>query len=323
MSSRSLALIYAAMLCRVCSVLITETTPGCVPESEFTQHNCRCKKYTGYNVVRNDSTTNSTVLLSCRIPFVCVAARASARWTLSGLDAGNLIFSTGLDGPVLYRGINGLTIGSRDGVALDTGTGYMYVRTNIPKLLSKINCSATVYVFPPKSRTRTPAVPIEKRTTGAIMTAPTTTMTTETTETTETTILTTILTTSLTTITETIRTTILPTTIATAPTSFPTDEIAVTEPVLNSVPFQTFGDSIAVTIPLISEEDQTPLFIILGLIILCLALSLLLAVLYARGALGHRGGQWDTFAPNTRLRLPRMPRSLRDHDVAEAEPALP
>lgn len=309
MSLRSRVLLGVVVLCKLWSTSVAEATADCVAESEFTQHKCRCKKYTGYNVIRNDSVTNSTVLLGCPIPTVCVHARVNARWTLSGLDAGSLILDTNVEGPYLLRAIDGYTIGPQHGVAIDLSTGYMFVRTDFPKLLLKINCSATVYVFPSRSDGRTTSGTVERKTAvdGTMTTALTTTetkwVTTDPTAT---------------------ATTATPTTItAETWTSFSTDAEGIQDAVMGSVRFQTFADPTIVTVPLISEDDQTPLFVILGLLLLCLALSLLFAALYVRGVVGHRGGQWDTVVRNSRLHLPRLPRPLREHGLPEAAPALP
>lgn len=300
MSLRSVALFGAIALCKLWSMSIAETTADCVAESEFTQHNCRCRKYTGYNVIRNDSATNSTVLLGCPVPTVCVHARANTRWTLSGLDAGSAIFDTSVEGPYLLHAIDGYTVGPRNGVAIDPSTGHVFVRTDVPKLLSKINCSVTVYVFPPKSGDRAKTTTIgKKRTTSRKATPSTTTTTMSTTV------------------------TIPEKTTAETWTPFSTDVAGSHDAAISSVRFQTFTDPIAVTIPLISEDDQTPLFVILGLLLLCLALSLLFAILYVRGAIGHRGGQWDAVVRSSRFDLPRIPRSLREHGLPEAASALP
>lgn len=297
MSLRSFALFGAIALCKLWSMSIAETTADCVAESEFTQYNCRCKKYTGYNVIRNDSATNSTVLLGCPVPTVCVHARANTRWTLSGLDAGSAIFDTSVEGPYLLHAIDGYTVGPRNGVAIDPNTGHVFVRTDVPKLLSKINCSVTVYVFPPKSTDRTRTTTIGRKRTTSRRTTTTTTMSTTVTTTEKTT-------------TETW-------------TPFSTDVDGSHDVAIGSVSFQTFTEPIAVTIPLISKDDQTPLFVILGLMLLCLALSLLFAILYVRGAIGHRGGQWDTVVRSSRLDLLRIPRSIRGHGLPEAASALP
>lgn len=316
--TRSLALIIGVtVLCKSGCAALAETDANCVPESEFTQYKCRCKRYTGYNVVRNDSATNSTVLLGCPVPTVCVGARANAGWTLSGFNAGSLVLNTGPEGPVLLSAIDGFTVGPRNGVAIDASTGHMFVRTDIPKLLLKVNCSVTVYVFPPTSVDRAP--PATDRESLTIVKT-TTTTTREITPARTTTRPATMVSTVLTTLMETI--------LITAPTETPTftvpDEDESHTTAASRVPFGTFADSIPVTVPLISNEDQTPLFIILGLLILCLALSLLLAVLYAQGAFGHRGGQWDALARKGRFHLPKSPRPLEDHGIPEIVlPALP
>lgn len=290
---------------------IAETTAACVAESEFTQHNCRCKRYKGYNVIRNDSATNSTILLSCPVPTVCVRARANARWTLSGLDAGSAIFETDVEGPYLLNAIDGFTIGVRNGLAFDPSTGNVFVRSDIPKLLSKVDCSVTVYVFPPSRDSTTTSE--TTRTTGTSTVRrrtpdrrPTTSETT----------------TTMSTTTEPSWTTATDSSDAWSRGSTVGDGLE--DVAASSVRFQTFGKQVAVTVPLISQEDQTPLFVILGLLLLCLALSLLFAILYVRGAVGHRGGQWDRLARSARfINLPRIPRALRETVLPEAVPSLP
>lgn len=271
-------------------------TTNCVPEKGFTQNRCRCNKYAGYILVRNYSMINSTVLLGCPIPPVCVTSKFNAWWSLSRFDAGSLVGETGPSGPHLLHAINGTTIGPRNGVTLDVSTGLLSVRVDIPDLLSKIICSVTVVVFPPvstissrRTTTMTAVTKIITNTTGSTM--------------------------------ETLRTTIASTAMATrSPSS--NDENGARDALMVSIPFHTFPDPATATVPLIFDDDQTPLFIILGLLVLCLALSLLLAVLYGRGAFGHRGGQWETFTKHAGLRLLRIPRPLRDHGLPESAPVL-
>lgn len=298
--------IAVATFCSLCRVSITEGTTNCVPETDFAQNRCRCNKYTGYILVRNHSMINSTVLLACPIPPVCVTSRFNAWWSLSRFDAGSLVGETGPSGPHLLHAINGTTIGPRNGVTLDVNTGFVSVRVDIPDLLSKILCSVTVVVFPPTPESKTSTAAVKN--------------TTETTENRMTTMLTNVASTAETT-TESIWTTINSIIMATQ-TPLSTIENEAGDALMISVPFRTFVDPATVTVPLISDDDQTPLFIILGLLVLCLALSLLLAVLYARGAFGHRGGQWETLTNHVGLRLPRMPRPLREHGLPETAPAL-